>query len=96
MRRQIRSWMRPSNPRRAHARTIVADFGRNVRAQRIAAGVPQIELARLSQIDVSFIRKIELGRSNPSLETMAFVALALNCTVAELLRFGPLDETTHV
>jgi transcriptional regulator with XRE-family HTH domain len=88
VRRQIRTWMRPLNPNRAHARSIVVEFGRNVRARRLAAGLTQVDLARLSQMNERFIREIERAESNPSLETMAFVAAALNCTVAELLRGG--------
>lgn len=86
MRRQIINWTRPLSPVRAQARATVADFGRNLKARRTAAGISQPELSRLSGVSERFIRKVEHVRSNPSLETMARLAQALDCTVVDLLR----------
>ena len=78
-------YARPMDPMKARALATVADFGRNVRVRRVAAGLSQIELGRRSRVTAKFIGQIELGTSNPSLVTMAFVAAALNCNVADLL-----------
>lgn len=48
MRRQIRSWMRPVNPLRAHAQSLITELGCNVRSRRAAAGLSQLELAWLA------------------------------------------------
>jgi transcriptional regulator with XRE-family HTH domain len=85
MRREIINWTRPLSPMKAQARAIVADFGRNVKARRMAAGLSQPQLSRLSGVSERFICKVECVVSNPSLETMAMLAAALNCTVTDLL-----------
>src|SRR5215203_2390495 len=85
MRRQIRSWMRPVNPLKAHAQPLITELGRNVRSRRAAAGLSQLELARLADISDRFLLKIERGQSNPSVETLALVARALGCSVPDLL-----------
>jgi len=62
--------------------TIVA-FGQAVRERRRAAGLTQRELAHLSRMTVRYIIEVELGSSNPSLGTVALLAVALNCEVAD-------------
>lgn len=68
------------------ARSTVQKFGRRVRACRIAAGLSQPELGRLARVTPKFIGEIERGSSNPSLVTMALVADALGCGLADLLQ----------
>lgn len=65
--------------------TIVA-FGRAVRERRRAAGLRQRDLAQLSRMTVRYIVEIEQGSSNPSLGTIALLAVALNCEVVDLFR----------
>lgn len=86
MRRQIINWTRPLSPVRVQAPAIVPEFGRNLKARRRASGVSQPEQSRLSGVSERFIRKVERVRSNPSLETMALLAHALDCTVVDLVR----------
>jgi transcriptional regulator with XRE-family HTH domain len=86
MRRQIINWKRPMSPIRARARrAVVADFGRNVRPRRLAAGLRQTGLARICHVGAAFICEVEQGKSNPSLETMALLANGLGCRVGDLL-----------
>lgn len=63
-----------------------AFFGRKVRAARRAAGLTQRDLAGLidtiHQPDVS---DIELGKANPTLDTMRAIADALSVSLVELL-----------
>ena len=77
-------YQRPMDPMKARARATVAAFGSTVRARRLAAGMSQPELGRGARVTGKFIGLIERGTSNPSLVTMAFVADALGCELAEL------------
>jgi transcriptional regulator with XRE-family HTH domain len=82
------------NPMKARARSVVADFGSNVRVRRLTAGLSHAELAVLARMTDRFIWQIERGKTNPSLESMAFVATALNCTVADLLPTGAVPSVS--
>lgn len=84
MSRQIMNWSRPLSPRRAKARAAIVDFGRNVRARRLSAGLRQKDLARRCHVGADVICYIERGTTNPLLETMALIAAGLNCSVADL------------
>lgn len=69
-----------------NTRAVIVDFGRRVRAYRLAARISQPELGRRARVGYKFIGQIERGVSNPSLETMALVADALGCTLTDLLQ----------
>ncbi|MBO6640318.1 MAG: helix-turn-helix transcriptional regulator [Roseitalea sp.] len=56
---------------------IKARFGRAVRARRIAAGMSQEELALRLDADQAYVSRIEAGRMNVTLETVAAIAAAL-------------------
>lgn len=85
MRRQIFSWKRPVSPAKAKARALAADFGRNVRARRMAAGLRQTDLARVCRVGAAHICEVERGQTNPSLETMALIAEGLGCDLGALM-----------
>ena len=70
---------------RARTRGVIVGFGLRVRERRLAAGISQDQLGRRANMREKFIGQIERGTSNPSLESMALVAGALDCTVADLL-----------
>ena len=59
-------------------------FGRRVRARRRAAGLTQTELAELAHVRKLFIWRIECDQANPSLATIALIAAALDCSIADL------------
>ena len=73
---------------------MIVSFGRRVRDRRLAAGISQQELGRRSHMREWFIGEIERGTSNPSLESMALVADALECNLTDLLSQG--DEPSSV
>lgn len=77
------------------ARSTVLNFGFHVRAQRLAVGLSQQELGRRARVTANFIGKMERGTSNPSLVTMALVAAALGCSLAELLQADAMARTPH-
>jgi len=64
-------------------RPVIVDFGQRVRELRRAAGLSQRDLARHSRITLRYIIEIEQATSNPSLGTIALLAVALKCEVAE-------------
>jgi transcriptional regulator with XRE-family HTH domain len=72
------------------ARSTVRAFGRRVRPCRLAAGLSQPDLGRMARVTPKYIGEIEPGSSNPSLVTMALVADALGCGLADLL---PTDKS---
>ena len=73
---------------RARTRAVILAFGRRVRERRLAAGLTQTELGIRAHMRKKFVGEIERGTSNPSLESMALVAGALDCNVSDLLSPG--------
>jgi transcriptional regulator with XRE-family HTH domain len=73
------------------ARPVLAAFSQRLRALRIAAQLNQLELARRSNIQVAFVRRIEHGRGNPSLATIALLAVGLECDVSDFFKSPTSD-----
>jgi transcriptional regulator with XRE-family HTH domain len=61
------------------------DFGERMRALRIEAGRSQEEFAALVNIDRATYGKLERGEINPSLITLARIAVALDTSLSGLL-----------
>lgn len=57
----------------------------NIKQLRIQKGIKQIDLASAVGIDDSSLRRIESGRTSPTLKTLIRIADALNVEVRELL-----------
>jgi len=64
---------------------VLQTFSRRVRAARCNAGWSQRELGKRAYMTEEFVCRIERGTENPSLATIALLALALNCDVRDLL-----------
>lgn len=60
-------------------------FGNAVRAKRLSAGMSQDLLALMSDIDRSYIGRIERGEVNVTLEKVYCIAEALGCDIRDLL-----------
>ena len=60
-------------------------FGERVRARRQAAGLTQEALAHRAGVHRSYVGSLETGGRNPSLETIARLAAALEVDAAELV-----------
>jgi transcriptional regulator with XRE-family HTH domain len=58
-----------------------------VRALRIAARLPQEQLALQSDLDRSYVGQVERGERNISLKNIGKLARALDVAPAELLQF---------
>jgi transcriptional regulator with XRE-family HTH domain len=67
------------------------EFGKRVRALRLAAGRSQEDFAALANIDRASFGKLERGLLNPSLVTLARVEVALKMGLAELLAGVEID-----
>src|SRR4029077_7698696 len=61
-------------------------FGERVRNRRAELNMTQQHLAERAGLHLSYIGSLETGDRNPSLDTMARVAIALNCDVSDLVR----------
>ena len=73
------------SPRRLVQPTLLR-FSRRLREARTRAGLSQRELAQLAYMGEEFVYQIERGTENPSLASIALLALALNCDVCDLLK----------
>jgi transcriptional regulator with XRE-family HTH domain len=67
------------------ARSLEAAFGIALRRLRLAAGLSQEQLALEAGIQRNFVSLIELGHNQPTLATMAKLALALGVTASGLV-----------
>ena len=63
-----------------------AVVGRNVRRLRESRGMTQEQLAFEARIDLTYVGGIERGRRNPSLMVMAWLGVALEAELKELLK----------
>lgn len=60
-------------------------FGNNLRAKRIEAGMSQEKLALVSNIDQSYVGRIERGSVNVTLEKAYTLSEVLGCDIRDLL-----------
>jgi transcriptional regulator with XRE-family HTH domain len=59
--------------------------GKRVRCLREKAGLTQMQLAFMSDLDRSFIQKVEHGRQSISLENAWMIAGALKCELSDIV-----------
>ncbi|MBV1777452.1 helix-turn-helix domain-containing protein [Burkholderiaceae bacterium DAT-1] len=60
-------------------------FGGIMRQHRVQKGISQDELALMTDIDRSYVGRIERGEVNITLEKVYRLARALECNVSDLL-----------
>lgn len=60
-------------------------FGEQIRSVRTAKGISQDKLAVKSQIDRSYIGRIDRGEVNITIDKLYLLAAALECDPGELL-----------
>ena len=61
-------------------------FAKNMKKLREAKNMSQGDIHRATGIDRAYISNLEAGKQNPTLETIAKIAEALNVGTGELLR----------
>lgn len=59
-------------------------LGERVRERRQKRGLTQEELAHRAGLHRTYMTHVETGRVNPALDTLARLALALECDIADL------------
>lgn len=59
--------------------------GSRIRSFREQAGLTQMQLAFMSDLDRSFIQKVEHGRQSISLENAWMIAGALKCELSDIV-----------
>ena len=60
-------------------------FAEVLRSRRTEAGLTQVELAKGSGLHSNFVSRLELAKAQPTLESLAALARALNTTVVSLV-----------
>src|SRR5689334_15181478 len=75
---------------------IVGLFAARLREARSSLGMTQAELARMAQVTVSHIWKLESGGAAPGIDLVDRLARALGTTVTDLLPATPSPETLPV
>jgi transcriptional regulator with XRE-family HTH domain len=78
--------------RSADLTKLVKTFIKNLRTRRKAMGLTQERLADKSDFSTNYVARLELGKSVPSLATLAQLAKALRMSVSDL--FVDESETT--
>lgn len=73
---------REKDQAKAAAMTLCEEFGKQLRAARMAAGLSQAALGTLTGLGQAHVSQIELGRVNVTIETMVLLAHAVSLTVA--------------
>jgi transcriptional regulator with XRE-family HTH domain len=66
----------------------IKSFGENVRRLRIESGLSQEELANLTDLELSQINRIELGKVNTSISHVKVIADALGKKPQSLFDFN--------
>ena len=73
------------------ARALLESIAANVRRGRARAGLTQEAFAERTGFDIRFVQRVERGRVNMSIETLARLAAALDVRPAALLRNARLQ-----
>ncbi len=61
-------------------------FGKNLRAARLARGLTQAEIAKVTGVPQQHLSLIEVGKQNVTLRTMVLLSEVVGCSVSDLLR----------
>lgn len=66
-------------------------LGARIKELRKRAGLSQDQLAEIVRIEAKYLSRIEVGKRNPSLDTLENIADALNVEMKDLFDFMHLD-----
>ncbi len=59
--------------------------GKKVKAMRISKGITQTQLSEMTGIQRPNLSRLENAKTNPNIETLSKIAIALDTTIAEFL-----------
>lgn len=72
------------------------DIGKLIKQFRTAKGYSVNKLANMSGISQSYLRDVELGNKNPTVETLSYVCDALNISLADFFNaYCGQEESTN-
>lgn len=71
-------------------------IGKNIKRIRKEKGMTQKQLGELCGINEANVRKYELGKANPKLETVNKIASALGVTAFDIMGVGYFDSITDL
>jgi transcriptional regulator with XRE-family HTH domain len=66
-------------------------FGERIRQRRKEMGFSQGDLFEKTSISTAYISSVERGTANPSLDIMVQLCVALECSIADMLRPEGID-----
>ena len=75
----------PNTSAKRQHRSLVA-LGNAIREVRLSKGISQEKLALLSEVDRSYVGRVERGDNNVAVLTLARLAAALDLTIAKLMQ----------
>lgn len=81
-----RAWRSEARANDVALQPVLAALGAKLVARRKSLGLTQEAIASKASIDARHVQDLEYGRSNATIATLRAVAIALETTVAELLR----------
>ncbi len=68
-------------------KNILIRFGKNFKKLRKERNLTQKEFASKSGLHINYIGMIERGERNPSLKNLEIIAIALNISLSDLMKF---------
>lgn len=69
-------------------------IGELIKQYRISHNYSVNKLANLAGISQSFLRDIEMGKKNPSVETLSYLCTALNISLADFFNTYCMQESS--
>ena len=72
------------------------DVGKRIKALREVKGMTVNKLANMAGISQSFLRDIELGNKNPTVETLSYFCDALNITLSEFFNENDYETSPYL
>ncbi len=66
--------------------SLIKTLGKNIKKHRAKINQSQEMLALATYVDVKYIRKIELGRANPSFRTIFRISSHLKTKISDLVK----------
>jgi transcriptional regulator with XRE-family HTH domain len=82
-------WQMPNLSRNRQDPVLVA-LGSAIKRIRLEKEISQEKLALLAEIDRSYVGRVERGDNNVAILTLMRIAIALNISIAELMREASL------
>lgn len=65
--------------------TLTEAFAKVLRTRRVGAELTQAEVALMSGLHPNFVSRLELGKSQPTIESLGAIARALSTTAVSLV-----------